>query len=233
MITGVAFCPQSPALVPGVGRGLDADLGPVRAACRTAIRRVAAPGTRIVVVGSGANNASFGATSRGTFAGFGVDLVVVLGSDDDGPVDLPAPLAVGAWLVRDALGPGSGATAYTVDGTGTGLPGLDAAEPVSLIVVGDGSACRTEKAPGYLRPGAVEFDQRIATALASGSGGRLLRAVVPRPGTDAADLMIAGEPAWAALAPVLGSQPWDAELLYDGAPFGVGYFVAAWTAHRG
>lgn len=222
MITGAAFCPQAPALVPDVGRGADAELGELRAACRTAIRRVAAAGSRIVVVGSAPHAASYGPSSRGSFGDVGVDLVVALGSDDAGPIDLPPSLSVGAWLVRDALGPGSGARGYAVatDGEPTGFD-----EPTALVVVGDGSARRTEKAPGYLDPRAAEFDAGVAEALRSGRPERL-----DVDTATAAELLAAGAPAWRQAARLLAGPGYAAELLYDAAPFGVGYFVAAWTA---
>jgi hypothetical protein len=37
-------------------------------------------------------------------------------------------------------------------------------------------------------------------------------------------------PAWHAAAALLAGGRYDAELLYDAAPYGVAYFVAAWAA---
>lgn len=224
MISGVAFCPQAPALVPDVGRGLEAELGGVRAACRTAIRRVVTPGSRVAVVGSGARTASFGPRSRGSFAAFGADVVVPLGSDADGPVELPPSLTVGAWLVRDALGADTGARGYAVTGGAGLLTAFD--EPTALIVVGDGSACRSLRAPGHLDERAEATDLEIAKILAGGDGSSLHG--VAGFGGLGAELLIAGGPAWDAVAWELEPLDWDAELLYDDAPFGVGYFVAAW-----
>lgn len=219
MLTGVVFCPQAPALVPGVGRGEDADLDAVRAACRAAIARIARPGARIVIVGSGARGAVFGPTSRGSFAALGADVVVPLGSDSDGPVDLPLPLAVGAWLVRDTLGAETGTTGATVSTVAPAWPDLVADV---IMVVGDGSARRTTGGPGYLDERAEGFDARQADALRSGEPSRLA--------PDAAlgvQLLAAGVPVWTAAVGLPGR--YDAELLYEGAPFGVGYFVAVWT----
>ena len=44
-------------------------------------------------------------------------------------------------------------------------------------------------------------------------------------------LLASGAPAWNATGQLLRGQSFDAELLYDDAPYGVGYFVAAWTAN--
>lgn len=221
MITAVAFCPEAPALVPDVGRGLDRELGAVRAACRTAITRAAARTSRIVVLASGDATRPYPPTARGSFTAFGVSLTVPLGSDDPGPVELPSPLAVGGWLLRNALGPGNGAFGWSVgaDSTGVRLPD----EPTMLLVVGDGSARRSAKAPGYFDPRAEPRDAATAEALRSGDGERLHA-------TDGdADLLVAGSRAWDAVARKAAGLRWDAELLYEGAPFGVGYFVALWT----
>ena len=84
MVSGVVFCPQAPALVPALGRGLTAELGPVREACRTAIRGVAAPGAPLVLLGGASSPAAFGPTARGTLAGYGLDLEIPLGSRRSG-----------------------------------------------------------------------------------------------------------------------------------------------------
>ncbi|MEO9138736.1 MAG: hypothetical protein ABI345_06670 [Jatrophihabitans sp.] len=219
MLTGVVFCPQAPVLVSGVGLGDDPDLDAVRSACRTAIRRVATPGTRVAILGSGDRPGLFAPSSRGSFAALGADVTVCLGPDQEGPLDLPLSLTVGAWLVRDALGAQSSATGAAVSATAPTWPDLDADV---VVVVGDGSARRTTGGPGYLDDRAQGFDGRQADALRSGEPSRLA------PDAElGAQLLAAGVPAWTAAAGLPGR--YDAELLYDAAPFGVGYFVATWT----
>ncbi len=80
-----------------------------------------------------------------------------------------------------------------------------------VLVVGNGSATRTEKAPGHLDERAADFDAALRRTFA---------------GIDA-DL--AAE-LWADTA-CLGDLPplGEAEVLYDDAPFGVQYWVAVWT----
>jgi hypothetical protein len=212
-------------LVPEIASGAAAEAADLRAACRTAIRRIAVPGGRLVVVGTGPTSAPHDARARGSFAGFGVTLEVPLGSDEPGPVELPPSLAVGAWLVRDALGADSGAIGYSLGPDGAGLPVFDDDRPVVLVVMGDGSARRSTAAPGYLDDRASAFDAGVAGALASGDARRLH--------VDAGlgdELLATGPRAWAAVAGQLEPFSWAAELLYDAAPYGVGYFVAAWTA---
>ncbi len=223
VIEAVAFCPQAPALVPEVGRGLDAELTEVRTATRTAVQDAASRGEQLIVIGSGETTRRHDPTARGSFAGFGVALTVALGSDEPGPLELPPALTVGAWVLRDALGPGCGASGWSVGWDSTAMR-IAPERPTVLVVVGDGSARLSEKAPGYLDPRAAERDQLILDALCSGEGDRLH----PYPELDD-DLLVAGARAWKATAGETEALSFDAKLLYSGAPFGVGYFVALWT----
>jgi hypothetical protein len=103
-----------------------------------------------------------------------------------------------------------------------GVPGLPA-EGDALLVVADGSAKRTEKAPGHLDARAEAFDAQVAAALRAGDPAAL-GALDP---VLAAELWAGGVPAWHAAAALPGR--WDATLSYDAAPHGVGYFVARWV----
>jgi hypothetical protein len=227
VISAVVFCPQAPVVVPDLAQGAAAELDALREACRHAIRRAVTPGVQPVLVGAGSNPAAHESTARGTLAGFGVPLELGLGATDgDASPTLPASLTVGAWLVRDALGPDSGAIAVEVTDDHTVLPAFDRSD-VALIVVGDGSARRTEKAPGYLDERAAEFDETVAAALARGDATVLLRHVLADEGGE--ELLVSGLAAWDAACSVVEGYHWDAELLYADAPYGVGYVVAVWT----
>ncbi|MEO9110080.1 MAG: hypothetical protein ABI368_07670, partial [Jatrophihabitantaceae bacterium] len=106
------------------------------------------------------------------------------------------------------------------------LRALARSQDIALLVMGDGSACRSIKAPGYLDERASAFDQAVASALASGDSAALGSLDLEL----GAELLAAGVPAWRAASSVLDGIRYDAELTYDQAPYGVGYFVAAWTA---
>jgi hypothetical protein len=93
---------------------------------------------------------------------------------------------------------------------------------VGLLVMGDGSACRTTRAPGYADPRADPFDASATKALVDADPAGLL-ALDP---ALAAELMAAGRAPWQVLAGVPGS--YRGELLYDAAPYGVQYTVATW-----
>lgn len=223
MITGAAFCPTPPVLLPAVARGAAAELEPLRVACRVAIRRVAAPGSRVLLLGAGERWQRHDPSARGTLAGLGVDLTVPLDRSAAGPVELPLSLTVGAWLLHESVDGPVEVEAWSV---GAGPSALEPPDgPTALLVLGDGSARRTLAAPGYLDDRAAGFDAQVAAALAGGVPDALR--------VDLAlgdDLLAAGPRAWHAAADLLAGRTWSAEVLYDDAPYGVGYFAAAWTA---
>ena len=111
------------------------------------------------------------------------------------------------------------------------LWGVPASElpPGDLLVVADGSAKRSEKAPGYFDPRAADFDAAVARALRDGSPEQL-SALDPDLATE---LWATGVPTWQALAAATAAGSPSAELLYDDAPHGVGYVVATWRSGAG
>jgi aromatic ring-opening dioxygenase LigB subunit len=138
-------------------------------------------------------------------------------------VGSPQALTVGRWLLP-------GAREAVVE---PGTPPAECADlgralvrdDVALLVLGDGSARRDEKAPGYVDPRAAPYDAAVTRALATADTAALL-ALDP---ADDAALLVAGRPAWQVLAGAAGDGAWHARLAYDRAPYGVGYFVATWS----
>jgi hypothetical protein len=134
---------------------------------------------------------------------------------------------------------------------------------VGLVVMGDLSACRTERAPGALRPEAAWFDASVAEAIRAGRP-ELLLDLDP---VQATDLLVAGRVPLQVLAgafeersssrdeasraqvsrgealraagtpmhhPVAGEAGEGGagvrgQVLYEGAPYGVGYLVGLLT----
>jgi hypothetical protein len=233
VIVAAAFLPNPPLLVPAVASGASAELEPVRAAARTALHRVRdSPVDRIVLLGSGDTSAMHSPVARGSLSGYGVELDVHLGSPAcGGAVELPLSLTVGAWLLADALGPRTGAVGFSVgpdfatSRAAVELLALAESETVGLVVMGDGSARRSETAPGYHDPRADPFDAGIEAALRDGD----VEALAALDADTGAELLASGVPAWRAAAGVLAGE-YAAELLYADAPYGVGYFVAVWAA---
>ncbi|MFJ5095769.1 MULTISPECIES: class III extradiol dioxygenase subunit B-like domain-containing protein [unclassified Streptomyces] len=246
MLVAAAVCPCPPLLVPEVAAGAAPELDPARTACADVLGLLAAARPdRLYVVGPAGEGAVgvHPAGSTGSFAGFGVDLSVRLGAPGTpagqaGPAapagarPLPASLAVGAWLLDRAgwadapvegLAVDEAATPDVCAGLGRGLAG--SAARVALLVLGDGSACRTVKAPGYLDERAEGFDASAARALGAADAPALL-ALDPE---LAYELKAAGRAPWQVLAGAAEGAGLDGRLLFEDAPYGVGYFVAAWS----
>ncbi|MFI0982872.1 class III extradiol dioxygenase subunit B-like domain-containing protein [Streptomyces sp. NPDC021093] len=244
MLVAAAVCPCPPLLVPEVAAGAAAELDAARDACADALGVLAASRPDLLVVIGPAEQDGRGVHpqgTRGSFAGFGVYLEVRLGSGvGTGPgVDgsapertLPVSLSVAAWL----LGRTNWADA-PVEGLGVGEPmavtrcveaGREIAkraDRVALLVMGDGSACRTLKAPGYLDERAEGFDAAAARALGTADTEALLALDEDL----ACALKAAGRAPWQMLAGAAEGTGLGGQLLYEGAPYGVGYFVAAWS----
>ncbi|GAA3216079.1 class III extradiol dioxygenase subunit B-like domain-containing protein [Streptomyces thermocoprophilus] len=222
--------------MPEVAAGAAPELDAARAACADAIGVLAAARPdRLVVVGPAERNGTYAEGSRGSFRGFGVGVDVVLGRTVAGPhgaAVLPASLSVGAWLLRQAdwtAAPVEAlAVARTLEPEQCLATGRDLAAPdqrVALLVMGDASACRTLKAPGYLDERAAPFDEAAARALGSAD----LAALKALDVRLAQELQVSGRAPWQVLAGAAEQADMSGSLLYEDAPYGVGYLVAAWS----
>ncbi|HEX6967483.1 MAG TPA: class III extradiol dioxygenase subunit B-like domain-containing protein [Micromonosporaceae bacterium] len=235
-MVAAAVCPHPPVLVPELAGRAAAELDDLRAACRTAIARLlAAEPTTVLVLAAGPRDEEFESGTTDTFSRFGVPLAVRLGRAS-GPVDvrpLPLGLLVGGWLldrtgVARVVGRSVAQTASVADCVALGHRIAQHPGRIGLLVMGDGSACRGEKSPGYHDPRAEAYDDRVAAALARADSGQLLD-LDP---ALSAELQAAGRVAWQVLAAAAraGGRPWRGNLSYYAAPYGVAYFVATWEA---
>lgn len=221
------FCPSSPLVASGDLVGDVPEIEPVRAATLDAVSRLVADGpARVVVVGAGSTAAAADERAGGSLAQHGLDVTA-------GGPELGLDLAhtIGAWLL-DRVG-WTGARAY-----------VDALRPQDLddaavLVVADGSAKRSERAPGHLDDRAAPFDATVAVALADGDPDAL-------GGIDLAladELWCSGAPVWRSVGDavavrahrgggaddeVMPTLDLTATVLHDDAPLGVGWFVAEW-----
>jgi hypothetical protein len=247
MLVAAAVCPCPPLLVPAVAAGAAPELDAARAACTDALGVLAAARPdRLVVIGP-ADESGRGPHAEGTpgsFRGFGVELDVrrgreqavegnaVGGTSADGERALPPSLAVAAWLLER-----TGWSDAPIEGLGVAEP-IDAercievgreiaarAGRVALLVMGDASACRTVKAPGYLDERAEPFDAEVARAL----GAADVAALNALDAGLARELKVSGRAPWQVLAGAAEDAGLDGALLYEDAPYGVGYVVAAWS----
>jgi hypothetical protein len=237
VFAAAAVCPHPPLLLPEVAQQAAPDLDELRAACSTAVRQLLEAGPdAVVVVGDGPALARYDESDGGTMRGFGVDVR----AGGTGSTALPLSLTVGAWLLDRAgwtgprryfAAPRETAAQECVE-MGAKVAGADLR--VGVLAMGDGSAKRSARAPGYLDELAEPFDREVASALAEPDLRRLADGLPP---IACAELWVQGRAAWQFLAGA-ASQASEAQqgagiaarLHYDAAPYGVGYFVATWTA---
>lgn len=151
----------------------------------------------------------------------------------EGSPGLPLSLGVGARLLDEAgwahetrlravRWDADAEEASVLAGEISAMPGR-----LVLVVMGDGSARRGEKAPGYLDERAFAADDDLARSLAEGEAASLA-------GLDpvlAAELLVAGRAALSVLGRVFADRPRPtARLLAREDTFGVTYLVARWDA---
>ncbi len=166
-------------------------------------------------------------------------------ADADSPATLPISLTVGRWAAERIARPATSAPLpakevelqlMLVSGSPHEVSGAVAQDAESIlayrpgtavIVVGDGTATRHEKAPGHTVPGAVELDDRIAAMLETGDLDGLSHL------SEECDSLFAldGRCAWQAAVALLnqwGASLVTSELLSYTDPHHVAYFVARW-----
>jgi hypothetical protein len=210
-ISAVAFCPHPPLLLPGIATGIEIETQSLRSACNTAVDRLldSSPSQLLVI---GADGPVVRSQS------FAPGLVAA----DRQP--MPLSLLVGAWLLSGrTLGSDPIYLAIGRDGEPV-TPWPDLPASTGVLVMGDGSARRSLKGPGYLDERAEPFDAAVVKALADGSAQLLADLDL-----ELADLLlVAGAPAWKAAANLLRAGSWHADVHYTDAPYGVMYTVASW-----
>ncbi|QNE17957.1 hypothetical protein F1D05_08775 [Kribbella qitaiheensis] len=228
-IASAAVCPHPPLLVPAVAGGAAAELDELRAACLAAIDQLA-DADALVIVGSGpATGTQYDVSAGGTFGPYGAPSVRV----GSGEAVLPLSLTMGSWLVSQSKAAGMPTVLITVEidepvagclELGQQLAASN--ERMGLLVMGDGSPRRSEHSPVHLHPRAEIFDSTVAAALGV-ADTTTLAALDPE---LAVELKAAGRAPWQVLAGATASATFTGQLLYHAAPYGVGYFVAAWSA---
>ena len=220
-LVAAAVVPAAPLLVPEVAGGSAGQDARLRHQVDDVVRRLAATGAEVVVIG--------GAPRTGLHEGGWSwrSLGVAVGA---APADaLPLSLGLGSWLLDRAEHQGRRryvGVADVEDAAACAALGrsLVSADDVAALVVADGSACRTEKAPGHLDARAEPFDAVVAAALRNADRAALL--ALER--ELAADLLVSARAPLQVLAGAAGDGPWSGALHHDAAPYGVTYFVAEW-----
>jgi hypothetical protein len=223
MIVAAALCPWPPVLAREL-TGRDPVIPELRDAClRVAGRLVGAQPDVIAVIGPGPLTRAWDPGSRLDLSLF----APALGRAGDRA--LPPALGLGALLL-DQAGYQGERLLQAVSGEeppascaalGAAIGG--SAGRVALLVLGDGSARRSQQAPGHFDPRAAAFDADNERALREGDTEALLAI---SPGL-ARELMATGRPAWQVLAGAMRPARPVTDVLYTGDPFGVAYLVAS------
>jgi hypothetical protein len=223
-VSAVAFVPSAPLLVPALAGGSAVLDEALRAASRDVVTRALRAGPdEILVVATTSPAGQWPREATWDFSGFGVPRRPI----EPRPT-LPWALGIGAWLLDECGWDGArryvGVDWGSLEAPELGEPRAD--RTTSILVVGDGSACRSERAPGHLDARAEPFDDAVADLLRRGDANEF--AAIER--GAAVELMCGGLPAWCwAAAQVERIAVASAELVSHTAPYGVGYFVAFWS----
>lgn len=241
VLISAVFLPCAPALVPEVSGPGAHELEPVRAAARAAVRQLGGDAASWWAIGPADGDRPTGRATgvSGSFGGFGVDRTVRLsGGDGDGTDGhgLDTSMLLAGWareLAADAQRVSIVPTVVARDATPSGCAAVAAsltdewatvAEPVALLVIGDGAIHLTDRAPGGgVEPDAVALQAEIDAALAGGDPRRLRALDWDR----CARWGVGGRAAWE-VAAACAPGPATVRLDYAGAPLGVGYTVATW-----
>ncbi len=224
MLVAAALCPAPPLLVREL-TGADPVVPDLREACRAAVAAALACAPELVVVVGVAETAgSFDPAGRLDLAAF----APALGGLPPQVPALPPALGLGGLLLDLAGYRGPRALhAVTEDDPAGACAALGdqlagQAGRVALLVLADGSARRTLKAPGYLDERSAPFDEEVARLLA----GPDLAPLLAVDQALARELMATGRPAWQVLAGAARGLRATTGIRFRDDPFGVAYLVA-------
>jgi hypothetical protein len=225
MLIAAAICPAAPLLAREL-TGIDAVLPELRRACLDAVGALTASEPDLIaVVGAAEESRRWDADGLLDLSVFAPALRVA----PPGQVTLPPALGLGGMLLdqcdhdgtREFYSVTEDDDAAVCADLGGRLPGRR--ERVALLVMADGSACRTLKAPGYLDPRSHSFDTEVVRAIRDQDAAALLAV---DPGL-ARELMATGRPGWQVLAGAAGGLWSGTDVRYCDDPFGVLYVVAS------
>jgi RimJ/RimL family protein N-acetyltransferase len=242
MLIAAAVCPAAP-LVARELTGTDPVVPELRRACRDAVAGLVASGPDLIAVvgvAAGVGRWEEGRLDLGVFAPAlrdparhdqarhhqaRHDPALAL------PSVVPPSLGLGGMLLdqagydgpRELCSVTQDETAADCAALGARLGGLR--DRVALLVMADGSACRTLKAPGYLDARSEPFDAEVAAAIRDRDAAALLVLDADL----AQELLATGRPAWQVLAGAARECWSGTQVRYCDDPFGVLYMVASMT----
>ena len=227
MLAAIALIPSAPVLVPELAGTAAAEVAQFHAAALAAASTLP---NRWIAIGIGRTDQIFEPATRGTLAGYGVDVPVTLSADAPQVItDLPLCALIAGWLRGQANASARiQVRVYAADhdadaalDRGRALRAAidEAADEIGVLVVADGATTLTQGAPGGYDPDSEPMQTALDDALATGNAAALTR--LPKE--------IVGRVAYQVLAGLTGPNPHGANELVRGAPYGVGYFVGTWT----
>ena len=218
--------PAAPALLPGIGGAVD-PLADLRERARAVVADAAASvaDARLVVVAVGDTTREWGLDAPSGAARFTTGQVL------EGA--LPTGLEIGRMFAPLGWGEPIGLHSIAADAAPDECAALgrEIAEmgPVLLVLVADGPATLSEKAPGHLQPDAATFASSLSRAVASVD----LTALADLDPQTCDRLWMRGRPALQVLAGAAAGVTPKSELrghlIADEAPFGVQYLIARWS----
>ena len=178
VIVSAAICPPAPLLAREL-TGLDPVVPELRRACAAAAGRLVRSAPEVIaVVGAGRRTGTWPTDSRFNLAAFAPALGTRGGRAlGPGPA-LPLPLGLGARLLDECGYRGSRRLQSVNQDEPTtaclrlGADLADLGGRVGLLVMADGSACRSLRAPGYLDPRAAAFDGALERAVRAAISAR-------------------------------------------------------------
>lgn len=219
MIRAAVVVPAAPALLPGIGGTADplADLR-ARAAALVADTAMTKGADRLVVLGSGPSTRTWPVDAPSGATRF------TTGRVPEGA--LPSDLEIGR-----SFAPSAGRELHLLSVAADAGPDqcadlgadLAAGPDAVLVVVADGPATLTDKAPGHLQPDAAPFARVLAEALTAADVATLA-ALDP---ATCDRLWMRGRPALQVLA--TAAPGLTGELVGQESPFGVQYLLARWS----
>ena len=229
-MAAIALIPSAPVLVPELAGTAAAEVARFHSAALAAASTLP---NRWIAIGTGQTDQIFEPATRGTFAGYGVDVPVTLSADAPQAItDLPLCALIAGWLRGQANAAARvQVRVYAADhdadaalDRGRALRAAidEAADEIGVLVVADGATTLTQGAPGGYDPDSEPMQTALDDALATGNAAALTR--LPNG--------IIGRVAYQVLAGLTGPNPHganEANELERGAPYGVGYFVGTWT----
>ncbi|MFD6860703.1 hypothetical protein ACFWCF_25620 [Rhodococcus sp. NPDC060090] len=238
VLIAAVFVPSPPLLVPELVGLAASETDDLRHAVLDAARRIG-DADEWIVVGAEAGAADVPSDAVGTFRGFGADVRVALAPASGATTGIPdagMPLTalIAGWL-RERTATGARADvhvlAHDTDPAECAQLGktlrarLDAdATRRGLLVVADGAATLTAKAPGAFDERSAAVEESLGAALAAGDPHGL----AALDGRVCEEIALGGRAAWQVLAGAFTEPPSEATIEYSAAPYGVGYHVGIW-----